>query len=84
MAQARSQCSTCVHFRSPFLEPQLAARGKGPTCKAFSGGIPEIIYTNGFDHRNEFPGDNGVRWTDNGEGFPEYAFPEEVLAGVDE
>lgn len=83
-SQGRSQCSTCVHFRSVFLEPQLAAKGKSSTCAAFSGGIPQIIYRNGFDHRNEFPGDNGVRWESNGDEFPEYAFSEKVLAEVDE
>lgn len=84
MSQGRSQCSACKHFRSVFREPQRAARGEGPTCTAFSGGIPEIIYTNSFDHRNSFPGDNGIHWESNGDEFPEYAFPESVLAEVDE
>lgn len=84
MSQPKSQCSACSHFRSPFLEPERAAKGEGPTCAAFPGGIVEIIYANGFDHRNPFPGDNGVRWESNGEEFPEWAFADKVLAEVDE
>lgn len=40
--------------------------GPGPeggfACAAFPDGIPEEIYPGGFDHRQPFPGDNGVRW----------------------
>lgn len=83
-SQTRSQCDTCIHFRSILEEPQLAARGEDSTCAAFPSGILDIIYENGFDHRNEFPGDNGVRWESNGEEFPEWAFHPDVLAEVDE
>jgi hypothetical protein len=33
-----------------------------PVCPAFPGGIPPEIGHRGFDHRNEFPGDNGIRF----------------------
>lgn len=36
-----------------------------PVCQAFPGGIPPEILHQGFDHRNEFPGDNGIRFTPN-------------------
>jgi hypothetical protein len=31
-------------------------------CEAFPGGIPEEIFTGGFDHRKKFAGDHGVRF----------------------
>jgi hypothetical protein len=36
------------------------------TCAAFPAGIPDEILRQGFDHRNEYPGDNGVRFTPSG------------------
>jgi hypothetical protein len=32
------------------------------TCDAFPDGIPTKIFIDGFDHRKEFGGDNGVRF----------------------
>lgn len=34
----------------------------GTACAAFPDGIPVPIFLEGFDHRQPFPGDNGVRW----------------------
>jgi hypothetical protein len=31
-------------------------------CEAFPDLIPDQIYWHGFDHRNPYPGDNGVRF----------------------
>lgn len=38
-----------------------------PTCEAFPDGIPDAIYFEAFDHRDPFPGDNGVRFVPSGE-----------------
>lgn len=46
-----SQCTFCAS-RSP----------DGTACKAFPGGIPFELLYNEYDHRMEFPGDNGVRY----------------------
>lgn len=29
-------------------------------CAAFPAGIPLAMYADGFDHRNPYPGDNGI------------------------
>jgi hypothetical protein len=34
----------------------------GPTCEAFPAGIPAAIWDDGFDHRQPFDGDGGVRF----------------------
>lgn len=52
-------CTKCAHFTP----------GQGetpPSCTAFPEGIPDEIIRQGFDHRNEFPGDGGVRFTPDG------------------
>lgn len=51
-----SQCFGCVHWEG------------GYKCKAFPVGIPPDVYLNEVDHREEFPGDNGIRWTPKAEG----------------
>lgn len=43
-------CNICKHY-------------KGQTrCNAFPSGIPDEIYFLGYDHRKEYPGDNGIRF----------------------
>ena len=46
------QCGRCKHYRGNM------------TCDAFPefGGIPQEIFALEFDHRQPFPGDNGIRW----------------------
>ncbi len=44
------QCIMCKHY-------QLNHK-----CKAFPDGIPEEIFTCQHDHREPYPGDNGVRF----------------------
>lgn len=48
-------CESCARL-------DVSERGYGYRCAAFPDGIPEEIYPGGFDHREPFPGDNGVRW----------------------
>jgi hypothetical protein len=52
------QCDRCKHDH-----------GKR-RCDAFPGfpGIPQEIYDMEFDHRNPYPGDNGIRWEPKEEG----------------
>ncbi len=47
-----SQCMSCRNrdIDNPFK------------CAAFPDGIPMVIFANNFDHRFEYPGDNGIRW----------------------
>jgi hypothetical protein len=45
-----SQCMFCTH-----LKPKR-------TCTAFLGGIPKEIHSNHFDHRQPYPGDNGIQF----------------------
>src|ERR1035438_1393980 len=47
------QCSSCIHFQAADLT--------GNSCTAFPE-IPAEIIQNRFDHSNEWPGDNGVRF----------------------
>ena len=55
------QCFRCVH--------QLYGGGSTDDgievgiCNAFPDGIPIVIWTNEFDHRNPYPGDGGIRFT---------------------
>lgn len=34
----------------------------GEACKAFPGGIPDVILTGEFDHRKPYKGDNGIQF----------------------
>jgi hypothetical protein len=45
-------CISCRH-----LDTTTEAR----RCTAFPDGIPKPIYIGGFDHRNPYPGDHGIR-----------------------
>lgn len=46
------QCLRCRHFRRSIF------------CDAFPDlpGIPGVILDNQADHRQPYPGDNGIRW----------------------
>lgn len=61
MTQGINICWACKH-----LDPDGAPmRGMIETgvCRAFPKGIPPEIFADGFDHREPFPGDNGIRFT---------------------
>lgn len=65
----RSQCDACRHFR------ERASFDDPFTCTAFPDGIPDAVYDNDLDHRNEIAGDNGIQFDAKpGDEFPEYAF----------
>lgn len=54
--QYRTGCPLCVHFgEGPEEGP--------PSCSAFPEGIPNEILHKAFDHRQEFPGDQSIRFT---------------------
>jgi hypothetical protein len=44
----------CIHKR---IQP-----GQQSSCAAFPAGIPRDLLTSRFDHRNPYPGDNGIGW----------------------
>ncbi len=46
-------CLFCKHY----IESE-----EGNACKAFPQGIPWQIFSEYYDHRKEFPGDNGIRF----------------------
>lgn len=49
-------CQACAR-----LGPRLDG-GEGLVCAAFPDGIPDAIYEGGFDHRQPFRGDKGIRF----------------------
>jgi hypothetical protein len=57
------QCFGCVHYQGAFET--------GTHCKAFPSEdgkpIPEDIIQGAFDHREEYLGDNGIRFKSNGQ-----------------
>lgn len=50
------QCEQCEHLRS-FPKGAII-----PVCDAFPDGIPRKISEMKYDHRNPFPGDQGIRF----------------------
>mgnify|MGYP005851485489 CR=1 FL=1 len=50
MTSIPRQCFACRHFH------------KGIRCAALPNGIPTAILEMEHDHRQPYPGDNGIRW----------------------
>lgn len=48
-----TQCVECRHYHD---------NSENFSCKAFPNGIPEDILNGDFDHREEYPHDNGIRF----------------------
>ena len=59
MTMGISMCWACKHSQGNSTEIDGILTG---TCDAFPDGIPLEIYAGGFDHRQKFVGDNGVRF----------------------
>ena len=47
------QCAKCRHYRM---------QDGGLKCTAVPEGIPPVVLTGEFDHTEEYPGDNGIRY----------------------
>jgi hypothetical protein len=45
-------CVFCRHLREE----------AGLPCTAFPAGVPDSIMLDGYDHRRDHPGDNGIRF----------------------
>ncbi len=61
-------CLACQRLRRP-VRGRLA-------CAAFPGGIPAPLLGASADHREPYPGDQGIRFE------PDWGAPESVLARV--
>ena len=57
------QCISCFWF--------VGRVSTGIACYAFPTGIPSEILMGTFDHRNLYPGDDGILWRED----PEWAKP---------
>jgi hypothetical protein len=59
-SSAPNICAACSRLDRVHQASLLAE--EIPRCTAFPTGIPGRIWEGGFDHRNKWPGDNGVRF----------------------
>ena len=61
MLVSPSVCPSCKHF---FLKISKD-NGIRVCCDAFPDGIPRLIFNSGYDHREPYPNDNGIRFEIN-------------------
>lgn len=52
-----TMCVRCAHYSDDEGEPY---------CEAFGGRPPDEILMEGYDHRQPYPGDNGITFTPDG------------------
>jgi hypothetical protein len=55
-----AQCPCCNHWQSESEKSRFTG-----TCAAFPDGIPDNVFANKFNHRTEYPSDNGIRFEQN-------------------
>ncbi|MGV9772974.1 hypothetical protein [Streptosporangium sp. NPDC003464] len=63
MLRDPSICDACARLRlrrNP--EARTTVDMWTPYCDAFPDKVPDAIFLGGFDHREEYPGDEGVRF----------------------
>jgi hypothetical protein len=58
-----SQCVFCKHLRPVERDWQ---------CVTFPDGVPDDVYYNRHDHRQPYPGDQGIRWEPAEEGDEDF------------
>ncbi len=51
-------CDVCKHYRGEISKNG----GRRVCCDAFPDGIPRYIFNLGYDHREPYPNDNGIRF----------------------
>ncbi len=56
MTLRHSQCAWCKHLLPKINHPSDS------TCLAFPEGIPPEVLWNKFDHKQSYPGDNGIQF----------------------
>ena len=63
MRRGPSICDACARLQKRSNPGAQSSLDRWiPYCAAFPERVPREIYTGKFDHRNPFPGDNGIHF----------------------